>query len=279
NAQAQFAPVGAEWIYNDLDANTQQNTPRGIVSVADTIINGHVCHIVIGDCACGTSQTNFIYGSSGKVYWYNSALNDFTLLYDFNLDEGQTWTVLAQSTISDSLQLQVDSTSVDTINGVFCRVQYIHTVATFGNAYVLEGPLVERVGSRLCLYPQYASCDPPTAGLRCYQDNFLGLYDTHFAPACEDIFIDSGIGIHEIENRNILSLAPNPFHDQAAITLIKYSGGEGILEITDAAGRLVRTGPVNSDHTIIRRGEMEEGIYFYHIRLQEATLSGKFIII
>jgi hypothetical protein len=129
------------------------------------------------------------------------------------------------------------------------------------------------------LYPQYALCDPPTAGLRCYEDNILGLYDTHFAPACEDIFVDSGIGIREIENRMRISFAPNPFHNQAVMTVENYSPDNGLLEITDATGRIVRTSLFNAEQTIINREELEAGIYFFHVTLREATMTGKFIII
>lgn len=277
--EAQFGQVGARWTYNDYNAGTYQNFPRAIVAVTDTVVGGKVCHIVIGDCACGVSQTNFVYENSRKVYWFNAAFNAFTVLYDFNLDAGGEWTVIANNTTADSLRLHVDSTGTDTINGVFCKVQYIHTVATYGFPYVFEGPVTEWIGSKFCLYPQSAACDPPTIGLRCYEDDFLGLYDTHFAPTCEEVFVDSGIGINEIKNDVSVSLLPNPFHDEARLRLKNFTSDNLLMEITDAAGRIVGIRNGREEIEIIRRENLEAGIYFYKIISPDVVLSGKFIII
>ena len=279
SVEAQFGQVGARWTYNDYNAGTYQNFPQAIVSITDTVIDGHVCHIIIGDCACGVSQTNFVYESNRKVYWFNAALNAFTILYDFNLNAGGEWTIVANNTTTDSLRLHVDSTGVDTINGVFCKVQYIHTVATFGVPYVFEGPVTEWIGSKFCLYPQSAACDPPTIGLRCYEDDFLGLYDTHFAPSCEEVFVDSGIGVNEIENNITIILTPNPFHDEARLVLHNLTSDNLVMEITDAAGRIVRVRNGRRDLQIIKREKLEAGIYFYKIISDDVVVSGKFIII
>ena len=279
SGKAQFAQVDASWTYNDYNPVTWQNYPRGIFTIGDTVILGQVCHIIIGDCACGTSQVNYAYEINRRVYWYNNALNSFTLLYDFNLDAGGLWTVIAQNSASDSLRLRVDSTGTDTINGVLCKVQYIHTVSTYGNAYVFEGPVVEWIGSLFCLYPQAASCDQPTFRLRCYQDDFLGLYDTHFAPSCEDVFVDSGIGITEIENRLTAAISPNPFFDEAWITLTNHYPGNVKMELTDAAGRIFREQAAEVNKFKIEKNDLAAGIYFLHIHSKEKTVTEKIIIL
>jgi len=187
--------------------------------------------------------------------------------------------VVAQNTTSDSLRLRVDSTGTEVINGFFCKVQYIHTVATFGNAYFFEGPVTEWIGSKFCLYPQYTACDPPTFGLRCYYDDSLGNYDTHFAPSCEDVFIDSGIGINEIEHGLVASVSPNPFHNEAELLVKNNPGSELLLEIEDATGRMVRSLKTYSDKIKIEKNNLDAGIYFYRVRLRENAIQGKLIII
>ena len=278
-SHAQFGQIGAAWTYDDYNASTHQHFPRAIVSVADTVILGQVCHIIAGECACGNPFPNYVYESGRKVYWFNIALNAFTLLYDFNLDAGDEWTVIAKNTDSDSLRLHIDSISIDTINGVYCKVQFIHTVATYGVPYVFEGPVIEWIGSKFCLYPQSASCDPPTIGLRCYEDDFLGLYDAHIAPSCEEIYVDSGIGVNEIENEIFALLAPNPFHDEGILMLNNFSSDNLLMEIADATGRLVNVMNDIENLQIIKRGNLENGIYFYKIISHDAVISGKFIII
>ncbi len=275
---SQFASVGATWTYNDYYSASHQNFPRAIVSVADTVINGFACHVVVGDCACGNGGPGFIYESGRKIYLFNTALNAFHVLYDFNLNANEQWTVIAKNASADSLRLQVDSVSTDTINGVLCKVQFIHTMATYGNAGIFEGPLVEKIGSKFCLYPQSASCDPPTFGLRCYEDNQLGLYDTGLAPACDEIFVDSGIGISEISKQVVVSLSPNPFQQEAILTLSNIQSENYFFEIIDATGRIVREEMPAGEIIVIRKDNLEEGIYFYKISLPNGPLTGKFII-
>ncbi len=278
-SQAQFGQMGATWFYDDYNAPTHQHFPRAIVSVTDTVIEGKVCHIIAGECACGNPFPNYVYETNRRVYWFNIVLNAFTLLYDFNLNQGEEWTVIAKNTVSDSLRLHVDSTGTDTINGVFCKVQYIHTVATYGLPYVFEGPMIEWIGSKFCLFPQSATCDPPSIGLRCYEDDFLGLYDTHFASSCEEIFVDSGIGVNEIKHDATLSLFPNPFHDEARLLLSNFTSDNLSMEITDAAGRIVRIRNGRADLQILKREHLEAGIYFYKIISLDGVVPGKFIII
>jgi hypothetical protein len=278
-AKAQnFASVGARWVYNNHDASTHQNSPEAIVSILDTVVNGIACQAVIGDCACGTSTTNYMYEINRRVYWYNNALSSFTLLYNFNLDAGDTWNVLAQNTTADSLTLRVDSTGIDTINNHVRKVQYVSTVAVYGNAYIFEGPVVEGIGSEFCLYPQSASCDPPSSGLRCYQDSILGYYDRHLGSFCEEVFTDSGIGITEAQKNISIILSPNPFHSFAVLKIENPSAVAGIFTVTDVEGRLIREEKFSGSAIIVRKENLEEGIYFYSLLLDHGTASGKIII-
>ncbi len=234
--------------------------------------------MIVGDCACGTGVTNYEYEINGKVYWYNNLLNGFTLLYDFNLNAGDSWNVLAQNTSGDSLTVRVDSIRMDTINGNLRKVQFVSTSAMFGNAYIFPGPIVEGIGSKFCLYPQYAACDAPTAGLRCYQDSIVGFYDTHFAPACEEVFVDSGIGVREISTKVVAIISPNPFHEVSTLSLQYFSSQEGIFELVDVTGRIILTEKFSGNEIKIERNNLDEGIYFYRLKIEDSFSVGKLIV-
>lgn len=273
-----FGHVPTRWTYNDHDVPNHQNYPNTILSVMDTVVLGMPCHLVIGDCNCGTSQTNYVYEQNRKVYWYNYTLGTFSLLYDFNLDAGGTWTVISQNANGDSLTLRVDSVSYDTINGHVLKVQHVSTTAVYGHPYIFEGPVIEEIGSTFCLYPQYASCDMPSAGLRCFEDSVYGYYDTHLAGYCEEVFEDSGIGISDIQRLAVTPLSPNPFHVSAAMSIENISVSHGLLLLSDPEGRILEERSFSGNRIVIGRKNLENGIYFYHLQAEGASASGKFII-
>ncbi len=277
-AAQDFGSVETQWVYNDHENVNHQNFPRSILSIEDTVVNGVPCHIVIGGCACGTAQTNFVYGINRRAYWYNYSLNAFTLLYNFNLDEGDTWTVIAQNTSSDSLKLRVDSVSFDTINGQYRKVQHVSTIAVYGNAYTFDGPVIEGIGSTGCLYPQYAACDAPTAGLRCFEDSMLGFYDTHFAVSCEAIFTDSLISVNENEKKLLVRFAPNPLTERSVISLEDGFTASGTLQLIDVTGRIVEEKKFTGNQIVIERHHLDKGIYIYQMKTADAIASGKFIV-
>lgn len=273
-----FASVGATWTYNDHELIGNLNYPRTIFSIADTVVNGIPCHIVIGDCQCGTSATNYLYEINRRVYVYNNATSDFRLIYNFNLNEGDSWTVLAQNTVGDSITLRVDSVTFDTINGNIRKVQHISPSGVFGNVYVFPGPIIEGIGSKSCLYPQAGFCDPPTDGLRCYQDSLIGFYSTHLAPTCDVIYADSGIGIRELENKIHVTLSPNPMHEACMLQIDDNGSALGVFRMTDLSGRVVREERMNGNKLVVHRNELEEGLYFYQILFEKQTAAGKIMI-
>ena len=275
-----FAPVGARWIYNDHDADTSLNYPRSILSVADTVLNGTTCRIVIGGCLCNANQTNYLYSLNRSVYYFDFSQNAFQLLYNFNLNAGESYVHYPALAPQDSFRVVIDSIGMEFINGDFHKIQYVHTVAFGGPLnYIFPGKIIEGIGSTGCLYPQFASCDPPTFGLRCYEDPVAGTYDTHFAPSCEATFQDSGIGIDEITYAVLSEIAPNPFSDFAFLKSGNSQTLGGRLICTDIAGRICREEGVSGSEIRIERSNLEPGLYFYTINSKEGVITGgKFIV-
>jgi len=273
-----FAAPGSSWVYSDHELTGNHSYPRGIVSVGDTVVNGQPVHIVIGDCFCGGGVANYIYELNRRVYFYNYQSGTFNLLYDFNLNAGESFMLYPQDAAEDSFYVVVDSTGLDTINGFLLKTQFVHVQAFPPHiAYEFHGKIIEGIGSTDCLYPQFGSCDPPTNGLRCYQDPVIGFYDTRLAPSCDTVYVISD-GVDEPGYDVHATLSPNPFSENAVLSVRHPGTAGGTIDITDITGRIMREENFSGSNISIQRENLEEGVYFYYLRMGNASASGKFII-
>ena len=85
-----------------------------------------------------------------------------------------------------------------------------------------------------------------------------------------------------ISNRLSVNIFPNPFAEMASIQITGYqSSAIGEMLIYDVLGKEKRriTIPCNSENSIIERGNLSSGIYFYELRSEKEKLcSGKFAV-
>ena len=94
------------------------------------------------------------------------------------------------------------------------------------------------------------------------------------------VLFDLTVGIPTVQKSNDLSiLYPNPFSKQAVLE-IKTGGTEQMqLEVYNVLGSLVKSMDLNKNLTLIERGVLSKGVYFYRILQSSSILtSGKFII-
>jgi hypothetical protein len=274
-----FGTPGTSWIYSDHESGGGHHSyPRSIFSVADTVLEGTFAHIVIGDCYCGNSPANILYGLNRRVYFYNYQPGQFCMLYDFNLNAGESFMLYPQGAVEDSFLVVVDSTGLDTVNGFLRKTQFIRAQPFPPHlAYQFSGKVIEGIGSTVCLYPQYGGCDPATMGLRCYQDSVIGFFDTHLAPSCDSVYVIS-IGIGEIETVIRTTVSPNPFSKRTAIDIDQALHGAGEFELADVTGRIVCKKTFSGNRITLERNNLMEGIYFYCLRVNGGMASGKLII-
>jgi hypothetical protein len=276
NAQ-DFAAPGTTWTFSDHENAGYHSYPRGIFSVADSVIDGHNSHLVIGNCQCGGSTANYLYELNHRVYMYHLQLSKFTLLYDFNLNAGENYIFHPQNA-ADSFYVVVDSIGMDTINGFYRKTQYVHVQDISQTlTYSFPGKIIEGIGSTGCLYPQIASCDPPTYGLRCFEDGFLGFYDTHLAPSCDSVYLTFD-KVEEIKSTLLVRVAPNPFSERTTIQFDRQNIAEGNVTISDITGRIVKEEEFFGNSVVIERSSLESGVYYYILTLKESTATGKLII-
>ncbi len=213
----EFAPVGALWHYTQLPIDPQMTTFKSIESISDTIVHNKSCKKMI-EIERYYSDTvmmkyHYMYSENDSVFFF--AENEFHLLYDFGAIAGDTIILNYFLTASGlPLKMIIDSTGMIDINGEMRSIQYI----TCGDGLVVEfgKHVIQNIGSTFYMFPTYdGTKDGP---LRCYQDDYLGLFLSPYHPNygwnhqdCNQIIT----GIHEQNYKQLIKIYPNPVNHSA----------------------------------------------------------------
>jgi len=184
-----WAPIGATWYYEIVYPFSPQLAYIKYESIGDTNIQGHLCKIItVTDGTTGfgfligNSDTAYSYEDNGKIYVFDPSNNGFSLIYNFAAEAGSTWTTTWDTCSYARMILSVDSMN---INGTTIKT------LSYGGYTILE-----RIGGERTLFNGLGpiNCEPPDTiinelpfiqRLRCYQDNFLGFYNTGISASCD----------------------------------------------------------------------------------------------
>mgnify|MGYP006140835085 FL=1 len=215
-----FAPVGAKWYFNHSTVNPNFISYDVIEVVENAIVNGQDCvelerSFYNADNNLELSDTYYMYEDANKVYYYEEDLSQFCLLYDFNLDVGETYTLdcwISAST-GEPMIVTIDSAYWEDVNGVSLKVQHISS--DDGLVSDFYGKTQQRLGNVLFLFPLLENYE--VSSLRCYEDDVIGnvvlneIYDCDY----------SGNPNSVVELENPQYLYPNPVSDYLTVDLDK----------------------------------------------------------
>ncbi len=267
-----WAPTGAKWTFGVGYPFGPKIEYIEWISIGDTLVDGHTCKLIQrnGEYVSGDISDKFItYEDSNKVYWYN--INQFTVLYDFNKNAGDTWTIMYDTC---GLLITVDSTSIDTINGVPLKALYISSYQGLFNGKILEHighlerpnpPILYNCGGGFEDYRYYT-------GLRCYEDSAFGFHSFGITPSCNYTVT----GIDEIKNPFGLLIFPNPATDQLNIQTNNKQKFD--FKIYNSLGQLVNTGIIESNSTTIQINNLTNEIYSIELSADSKTEWKCFIV-
>ena len=177
-----FAPQGAEW-YFDVFNPWGMHHEYALFSVdGDTIIQGHHCSIITQnfvETGPGHEYGEFVYQEGNKVYWFNPTTNDFTTLYDFDAEAGDSWYYEVGSC---SHLVTVDSVGSVTWDGHTYRTQWVK-FNEYQNHPAFRGKIIEGIGYEKGLFPSVWTCNgdilydaSEIEYLRCYVEDGDILY-------------------------------------------------------------------------------------------------------
>ena len=120
-------------------------------------MQGHTCSVING--------YEYVYEEDGVVYWYNSTDEEFTVLYDFNAEAGESW----YCAVADYYPclITVDSVGSVTWDGHTYRTQYVTGVIE-DYWTVMDGRIIEGIGYEKGLFPEVVIDGPEYEYMRCY---------------------------------------------------------------------------------------------------------------
>ena len=155
-----FAPQGAEWYFHVLSQGPITEPPFHYIQymvTGEEEKQGHTCSVING--------YEYVYEEDGVVYWYNSTDEEFTVLYDFNAEAGESW----YCAVADYYPclITVDSVGSVTWDGHTYRTQYVTGVIE-DYWTVMDGRIIEGIGYEKGLFPEVVIDGPEYEYMRCY---------------------------------------------------------------------------------------------------------------
>ncbi|MCP4309689.1 MAG: T9SS type A sorting domain-containing protein [Bacteroidetes bacterium] len=267
----EFAPIGAEWFYNEQFAFSGDIDYIKFTSEKDTLILGQNCKKIIKRHKVGCynrPSIEYLYSSNDTVYFLDEAFDKFQILYVINSKPTDSWNIqiFDEEHEIDTITITVDSISTTSINNQSLRRLYV----TYNkiDEYMPESypsTIVEKIGDIQYMFNWYpwsnVACDANyTSGLRCYQDSELGLYSTGIVDSCNYVYKWTNIKGNELYLK--IDLFPNPARDFVEVSIAGVA--EFAFELYDINGRLLLS--TKSTYSPIDISRIGKGLFFVFIR-------------
>ncbi len=200
----------------------------------DTIINNQLCQKVEGECSCAYFASKYMYEDSNRVYRYDENLEEFHLLYDFNLNAGESWELYIDDS-NGPFEIYVDSVKHIELNGDSLKVQFI----SFDDIYIDMGDsIIEGFGSSRCMFPKVSICDYGYGPLRCFENIELGIeYNFTNGMACDTMY--SLVNLDEKLVDEKIKIYPNPITNTLRISSNENGKRNYIVELYSVIGEKI----------------------------------------
>jgi hypothetical protein len=300
-----WAPIGAKWYYS-MNIGLQPELTV-VESIGDSIMNGKQCQVLKSYMISRVEIAHLVfvydtlfcplqysYYDQGKVYLYDSTLNNFRILYNFTAPIGSIQTVIDTPFegfcpdafgIHELFQYKVDSINDTVIDGV--SLLRFHTTATsnadwaFSKKYSFIGqyPIMERIGSLKYIFGSsiWQVMEGTIRCLRCYQDSTL-FYKAPFWPSnlpCDYVTpIYTNLDFNNFGND--VEIFPNPFQNYLIIRN-NFKDKIQTFEILNLNGMVILSGIINENPIYISTDHLLQGLYFLKLKTDQATLFYKII--
>lgn len=257
----EFAPVGATWYYDWPGWPMPTITYTTLECLKDTVL--------LGINTKQITNGHFVYENNKQVFLFQPQINDFTLLYDFNKNTGETWDVVTPLWgIADTFTVIVDSVGVEIINSDTLKVQYIRSLDML---WSFDGKTIEFLGNEAYFFPQYGLADPHAGPLRCYMDidysyNPLGI-------PCDTSYVVSLDSIHRSKNFIVF---PNPAQDFISIDFADIINNPHV-QILDLLGKVLLEIEIVEQRIKIYVGDLPNGVHLLKVNHGNTFYVKKFI--
>ena len=267
---------GSEWYYEIQNENGGV-TYQHLECAGDTTVNHKDVQIIIRtntlyDKDGYTEVTReYVYEEEGVVYWWNRDLHQFTTLYDFMAEVGDSWQIRVGT---QSLTMHVDA--IDSLQYEERTFRVLHVSDTHD---LFSGDIVCGIGHLTSFFPERLMRDDEgmrVEGLRCYwlRDKLIFKIGDD---DCDAIYSQIH-GIEEPTSEPVaaqLTIYPNPTNGILFVqTVHAPSLPRQTYRIINLMGQTLMTGILTAETQQIDVTSLPEGMYFISI----AGSTKKFIV-
>lgn len=283
NNNVDWAPTGAKWWYTvkHTEFGSQgpvEYKPMIMESIGDTVIKNKTCKILLkSDLNCSDNQdTSYIYAENDTVFWYISTIDSFTVLYDFSITGDGAWQTLTQNygyTDTCQLNVEVDNVSSEIINGIILKSliknnsKIVEKLGVVGEQFTSSSffPLPSCV-----VDGTVEDCsDSWIVGLRCYEDNEIGLYQRWDSIPCDTSFIINTVSVNENNKNTFIRTYPNPIDDYLIVEMECIFETRRMYSIYDILGRHIMSGHIECGTQKIFAKSLKEGVYVIQLTTED----------
>ena len=250
---------GPEWYYEILNENGSI-TYQYMYQAGDTVVQDEPTHILVKintlyDKGVHEDVTHeYVYERDGKLYWWNKTLEEFTVLYDLGVQEGDSWVIKVGT---ESLPMHVDAVEYIEYEGVSYRVLHVSDPDDF-----FSGDIVCGIGHLTSFFPERLMRNTDgfrVEGLRCYwvEDELVFKYGDE---DCDAIYEElHGVG----ENtENQFNIYPNPTNDILFVETRLIASLPATYRITNLMGQTIMAGQITAETQQIDVATLPKGMYF-----------------
>ena len=269
---------GSEWYYEIVDEYGNV-TYQHLEYVADTTVNHKDVQIIIRTNTLydkGEHQEvtrEYLYVEDEIVYWWNSELEEFTVLYDLGAQQGDSWVIKVGT---ETLTMHVDA-----VEQYYYEGQSLRMLRVSDENDLFDGNIVCSIGHLSSFFPERLMTrgkDYRVHGLRCYW-NYGNLAFTVNRDDCGAIYANLHNGIEEdgpSTGSGAFVVYPNPTHGVLFVQTLRATSlqAETVYRITNMMGQTLMTGQITAETQQIDVSILPQGMYF--ITVGDGT--GKFVV-
>ncbi|HPW42196.1 MAG TPA: T9SS type A sorting domain-containing protein [Bacteroidales bacterium] len=242
--------------------------------MGDTVIDSYLYKKIYSNDGNSTSYVGGLREENKRVFLYYTWCDHSVLLYDFNLNVGDTM-------FMSCLALECDINennymTVVSVDSVLLEDQSYRRRINFDSGPHMSW--IEGVGSVSgLLYPHY-SCILCICfrELICFQEDVNTLYLNEENAAC----FNYCVSVSDLKNNDkMFQVYPNPAKYQTSVT-IKSNEGINRVELYDFLGRMIACEQkINSMEYKLQLGNLRQGVYFLRANLQNSQIVSNRLII